>query len=174
VDAASGLDRQSFERLYGRLERPLYNVVYRWVWNAADAREIVQEAFVRLWDMRARVRPDTAERLVWRIALNLAASRRRSRKLWGWLGLEKAEAHRSGPDASQSLADHERERAIRAAVEALPQKLREVVMLCELSSMSYAEVAETLSIPVGTVGSRRNAALERLRSALEDFDVTEG
>ena len=51
------------------------NVVYRWVWRAEEAQDIVQEAFVRLWRMRERVDLATVEPLVHRIALNLGAQR---------------------------------------------------------------------------------------------------
>ena len=150
-----------------RLEKPVYNVVYRWLWDPQDAREVVQEAFVRLWRMRARVQLGSVEPLVFRIALNLAASKRRWRRTWRFFSLDSgAEPAGQGPGADVRIEDHQRQQAIRAAVEALPEKQREVVMLCELSELSYAQVAEALGIPEGTVASRRHAALERLRRSL--------
>ena len=55
---------------------------------------------------------------------------------------------------------------VRAAVDALPARLREVVLLTEYAELSYGEIAATLGIPAGTVGSRRNAALAELAEAL--------
>ena len=46
---------EDLERLYVRLEKPLCNVVFRWVWNMDEAQDLVQDAFVRLWRMRTRV-----------------------------------------------------------------------------------------------------------------------
>ena len=46
-------DEKKLETFYARLEKPVYNVVYRWLWREEDARDVVQEAFVRLWRMRA-------------------------------------------------------------------------------------------------------------------------
>ncbi len=57
--------------------------------------------------------------------------------------------------------------ALRAAVDKLPQDLRAVVVLTELSDLTYPQIGEALSIPAGTVGSRRNRALKRLREILE-------
>jgi RNA polymerase sigma-70 factor (ECF subfamily) len=151
------------ERLYRRLEKPLYNVVYRWVWNPEDAREIVQEAFVRLWRMRRRVEMKTVEPLVYRIALNLASTRRRAGKLWRWISLEAVRERtdpRHEPDAELSRS------RVRKAVHSLPEDLRRIVILCEFSDLSYAEIAGILSIPEGTVGSRRNRALKLLRARL--------
>lgn len=163
---ASGLDQEAFDGLYQRLERPLYNVVYRRLWHVQDSHDVVQEAFVRLWSMRARVRLETVQPLVWRIALNLATTRARRRRLWGWWsrsedGLEGLADPAAEADAR--LADHERVLHVRAAVESLPEKLRDVVMLCEFSGLSYAEVGSVLDIPPGTVGSRRHAGLAALR-----------
>lgn len=163
---ASGLDQQAFDGLYQRLERPLYNVVYRRLWHVQDSHDVVQEAFVRLWGMRARVRLATVEPLVWRIALNLAATRSRRRRLWGWWSRSDAGLDTlpdPGAEADARLADHERVLHVRAAVESLPEKLRDVVMLCEFSGLSYAEVGAVLDIPAGTVGSRRHAGLAALR-----------
>ena len=163
------LDEDALERLYRRLERPVYNVVYRWVWDGAEAQEVVQEAFLRLWKMRARVRMETVEPLVYRIALNQASKRLRRRKLLRWVGLEAEPADEEGRAPLGDLLSEERDQAVRAAVEALPEKYKAVVMLCEFSGMSYDEVAETLDIKVGTVGSRRHEAMRRLRDALSDW-----
>lgn len=161
------LDEVAFEALFRRLERPVYNVVYRWLWSAEEAHEVVQESFVRLWRARRRVRMETIEPYLFRIALNLAARRRRWLRRWRFVGLEGTERRPAAdPDAQALLESGERERLVRAAVEALPEHQRRVVMLCELSGMTYDQVAETLGIAPGTVGSRRHAALKHLRRLL--------
>jgi RNA polymerase sigma-70 factor (ECF subfamily) len=166
------MEEDDLERLYTRLERRLANVVYRWVWNIDEAQEIVQEAFVRLWRMRARVDLSTVEPLVYRIALNLASSRRRSKRLWQWVSLEAVRERASLARATdESMAGEEDAARLRAAVEALPEDLRRVIVMCELSEMSYQAIAEALSIPAGTVGSRRHRALARLRQALAEPEV---
>ena len=66
--------------LYERLEKPLYNVLYRTVWEREEAHDLVQETFARLWAMRARVREETVEPLAYRIGLNLARSWQRKRR----------------------------------------------------------------------------------------------
>jgi len=155
------------EALYARLEKPVYNVVYRWVWSTEDAAEIVQEAFVRLWAMRDRVRIASAEPLVYTIAINLARKRRRWRRLRSFVGLE-TEQPASVEVALSDLLDAERAQAVRAAVDALPEHLKSVMLLCHYSGLSYREVGEALAIPEGTVASRRHHALKRVRDALED------
>jgi RNA polymerase sigma-70 factor (ECF subfamily) len=157
------------EQLYARLERPLYNVVFRSVWHPEEAQDIVQEAFVRLWRMRDRVKQKTAEPLVYKIALNIASSRRRSRKLWRWVSLD---ALRSVPasqmNAEEALSAERRQARFRSALGSLPEDLRQVVMLCEFSELSYEEIAGVLSIPAGTVGSRRHRAITKLKAMLSE------
>lgn len=165
-----GLDRQALEALYLKLEKPLYNAVYRWVWNAQVAQEIVQEGFVRLWAMRARVRMDTVEPLIWRITLNRASKRYRAQRRWGWLPLVGDRASPS-PAADDAMATREQGGQLRRAIEALPEPLRQVITLCTFSEMSYAEIAQVLEIPVGTVGSRKNKAVSALRLVMEGPDV---
>lgn len=155
---------EDLERLYTELEKRLCNVVFRWVWSMDEAQDVVQEAFVRLWRMRARVDMDTVEPLIYKIALNLAASRRRSRKIWRWVSMDvlRGAAAATRP-ADESVSANEDRARLRAAVESLPDDLRQVIVLCEYSELSYDQIAQMLSIPVGTVGSRRHRALRRLR-----------
>jgi len=167
VTSGGQLDEPALEVLYVRLEKPLYNVVYRWVWDSGEATDIVQEAFVRLWGMRGRVRLETVDALVYKIALNLASKRKRAQRTWGWIPFEGWMGRSRESSADDAMAANERERAVREAVDALPEPLRAVVTLCAFSEMSYAQVAEVLDIPAGTVGSRRNKAIEQLRAALE-------
>jgi RNA polymerase sigma factor (sigma-70 family) len=161
-------DRADIERLYARLEVPLYNVAYRWLWNRDDARDAVQDAFVRLWRMRDRIDPATVEPLVYRIALNLAANRRRAKRLWHWVSLEPLrDRAETGLRPDDALAARDRTLALRKAIEALPERLRRVIALCEFSGMSYEEVGKALGIPAGTVASRRSLAVRRLEVLLE-------
>ena len=155
------------ERLFIEVERPLFNVVYRWLWHREDEAEVVQEAFLRLWSMQARVDPGTAKPLVYRIALNLAASRRRRARLRRFVGLEQA-APTDERHPEHLLSGRGEAARVRGAVDALPEKLRRVITLCELGELSYADVARALEIPAGTVASRRAAAMVKLRAALAE------
>jgi RNA polymerase sigma-70 factor (ECF subfamily) len=165
------LDRPTLEALYVRLERPVYNVVYRWTWEPEVARELTQDTFVRLWGMRDRVRVETVEALVFQIAVNLVRRRRRWRSLRTFFGIDEQQDASRAPGPEALALGTERALAVRAAVEALPQGQRDVVVLCHFSGLSYREVGEILGIPEGTVGSRRTLALKRLRADLERHDA---
>jgi RNA polymerase sigma factor (sigma-70 family) len=162
------LTAERLEALYASLEKPMFNVVYRWLWDRNEARDVVQDAFVRVWQGRARVRLETIQPLLFRTAVNLAANRRRARRLRAWVGLGEAEDAASEGDPEGELGRRQREQKVRRAVEALPEKLRQVVLLCELSGLSNGEVAQVLRIPEGTVASRKHLAMRRLEEALHE------
>jgi RNA polymerase sigma-70 factor (ECF subfamily) len=63
--------------------------------------------------------------------------------------------------------EHAQEQMLQGAMEELPVHFREVLLLCEVEEMSYQEIAETLSIPMGTVMSRLSRARKALREILQ-------
>jgi RNA polymerase sigma-70 factor (ECF subfamily) len=67
---------------YRRLERPLYNVLYRLLWQREDCQDLIQDAFVRVWERRDKVDDATIDALIWTTALNLARNRLRWKRLW--------------------------------------------------------------------------------------------
>ncbi|MFC1840240.1 RNA polymerase sigma factor, partial [Thermodesulfobacteriota bacterium] len=88
-DKSPTLSRVSLETLYIELEKPLFNVVFRYLWNKEEAQDLVQESFIRLWKMRERVNMKTVKPLAYRICLNLAASSLRRKKILSFLSLDK-------------------------------------------------------------------------------------
>ena len=162
-------DQRRVEELYLRLERKLTSVVYRWLWNREETRDVIQEAFVRLWQMRDRVDWNRAEPLIYRIALNVASKRRRSRRIWQLVTLSelRTEGPADGATASAQRDDAAREQRVRRAIDALPERHRRVLVMTMHAEMTYGEIGEVLGISPGTVGSRRNTAIQRLRAMLQ-------
>ena len=160
-----GLDNAAFEQLYEQLERPLYNAAYRYVWHAEDAHDCVQDAFMKIWDARERIRPETASSYAWRTVLNTASKKRRWKKLRGFVGLESLQAHGTPDTALTAKLEDAR---VRNAVDALPEDLKRVVLMSEMGALSHEAIADILGVAVGTIASRRSRAFERLRVALGD------
>ena len=151
------------DALYRRQRKRLYNAVYRYVWNAADADEIVQEAFVKLWKVRADVVEGTVDGLIWRIALNLATNRHNRKKRWSFTNLDKLV---SGRDPEVDVGKRALNKEVRRAIDALDDELRAVMLMTEFSQLSQREVADVLDIAEGTVASRRHRAREQLKKRL--------
>ncbi len=158
----TSVDKTQWIDLYRRLEKPLYNVVYRVIWDAAESQDVVQEAFLRCWRRKEDVRVDGFTALLYRTALNLASNRRRRVRLWRTVG-DAAIAQ----VVDESAADEPISPVVRTAFDALPDALKHVVLLTEIAGMTYPEVAAALAIAEGTVGSRRSRALALLREQLE-------
>ena len=160
----TSVDKQQWIDVYKALEKPLYNVVYRVLWDSAESQDVVQETFLRCWRRKDDIRADGFKALLFRTALNLASNRRRSMRIWRMVGVAALD-----DVADQSPWSDSFSKPVREALDKLPSALRDVLLLTELAGMTYPEIAAALGIAVGTVGSRRTRALALLR---ERLDVT--
>ncbi len=162
-----GATEADWQALYVRLERPLYNLAYRDVWNRQDAQDAVHDAFLQLWARRRTIRADTADRYLWVSVLNLSRKRRRWSRAKRFVYGEELLAL-EGPQSPESdAASSQEHRLLRDAIDRLPEKLRSVLLLTEFAEMSYESIAGLLSIPAGTVASRRHLAIKQLDSELK-------
>ena len=158
-------DEAALGHLMQRWERPVKAVIGRLVGNAAEAEELAQEAFVRLWQRRERFRPG-AEFRPWMLSLALNLARNRLRwwrrrplvALEDWTPLPPAD----GAEGAGALELRERAEAVRAAVAALPLEQREALVLFEYEGLAQAEIA----VIAGTTSKAVERRLERARAAL--------
>jgi RNA polymerase sigma-70 factor, ECF subfamily len=153
---------------YRRLEKPLYNVLFRWLWQAQDCQDVIHDAFLRVWRARARVDAARLDKFVWTAALNLARNRLRWRNVWRFAAVDTEVS--DDRDPVEVAAQHQRDMRLRVALDRLPREQREVVLLSEFGGLSTAEIADVLHIPPGTVGSRKHIALSQLRRELSEND----
>jgi RNA polymerase sigma-70 factor, ECF subfamily len=153
----------ALEQLYRDRYRTFRDVLSGVVGSQDLAREVVQEAFARALRERRQFRGEgNLEAWVWRIALNVAFKLRRDlHKEWE---LNAEPADRGG-------ADHGAD--VRAAVQALPPRRRLVVFLRYYADLSYAEIAEVISVSEGTVAATLAQARSELGERLELEEVTQ-
>lgn len=149
---------------YRRLEKPLFNVLYRQLWQREECQDVIQDAFVRIWERRERVSEPTLDALIWMTALNLARNRLRWRKLWRHEPMGE-----SLPAEGVSPEDFLTAQRLRAALCQLPSASRDVLLLSEFSGLRGDEIAALLDIPAGTVASRKHNAVVRLKALLGEF-----
>lgn len=157
--------RRALEALYVQHERGLYNVAYRYTWHAEDARDVVHDAFVRMWRKREAIDWPRAAGLAYRTVLGLAANRRRANAVRAVFGL-RAHAEPAVPSADELLEAARDDAAVRRGIDRLPETLRSVLVMCAFSDLDYAAIGEVLGIPAGTVGSRRTTAIAKIREEL--------
>ena len=167
-DTPKTLNRVSLEALYKELEKPLFNVAFRYLWNREAARDLVHEAFLRLWKMRSRVEMITVKPLIYKICINLAASRMKRKKILTFLSLDTINREPTGKD-NDDFERKEEIQLLKKVINGLPSKLKETVLLTEFSDMTYGEIGKSLGIPAGTVGSRRNKAIRLMREKFSEI-----
>ncbi len=159
----------------------LYRVGRRLTGETADAEDLVQETLLRAWRGWAGFTQGSNVR-AWLLTIlrNTFVSRWRSRKREGTsISLDDADPHAIyRAVGSQDPEGHFFERVVDthvlAAVEGLPEEFREALVLSDLEGLPYAEVAEVLGIPIGTVKSRLFRARRLLQRQLHDHAVELG
>jgi RNA polymerase sigma factor (sigma-70 family) len=147
----------------------VYRLAYRLSGNRADAEDLTQETFVRVFKSLAEYTPGTFEGWLHRITTNLFLDmvRRRQRIRFDALpddAGDRLAANTAGPE--QAYAELHLDPEVQGALDALPADFRAAVVLCDLEGLSYEEIAATLGIKVGTVRSRIHRGRVLLREAL--------
>jgi len=161
---------RTLEDAFARHQSELLGMLYYVVGNIEDARDAMQEAFIKCWKHRDTL-PEIANLQAWifQVALNAgrdlrsAAWRRHRRPLED--GGESLVAAEIQPDAV--LTDSERLAIVRHAIRQLRGEEQEVFLLRQNGQMTYQQIAETVHVPLGTVKTRMRLALSKLRQALE-------
>ena len=134
--------------------------------NPTLAEDAVQETMIKAWQGLGRFRGESSMRTwVLRIAHNTAISMLRRRRE-SVMAPEDMPELAGGPDPARSSAAMSDLRELRAALEQLDELSRSVVILREVEGMTYAEIAETLEVPVPTVKTRLLRARKRLAGAI--------
>ncbi len=160
-------DNAAFSDLIRETQRKLYPVVWRIVRSQDEAADVIQEAYVKLYEHRDRL--DVNQPVfpyLKRIAVNLALNR--VRKLApGNISSSLLDEMRSEEMASHAVEYDELVRRVHAAVLELPEEQRRVLELRLQEKLSYQQIAETLGIKPGTVMSRLSRAREKMMHSLE-------
>lgn len=152
---------------YQRLEKPLYNMLYRMLWHSQDCQDLLQEAFLKVWQQGANLELQTLDAYVYSTAMNLARNKIRWRMNWLFDNLDPVLEQWFGTDTPENtLMQQQQQQLLRKVLAVLPAKEREVLLLTEYSELTLADVALVLQIPPGTVASRRNRALRQLQQQL--------
>ena len=153
--ATSG-DEEAFLALYRRRQAGLYRFAFHMSGSDAIAEEVTQEVFVAV--IRDGKRFDegrgTAASYLFGVARNHVLKILQRDRAYVALDDESADMTPTGEDVLSDLARAEAIENVRQAVLELPPNYREAVVLCDLEELTYAEAADTLGVPVGTVRSR--------------------
>ncbi|MHC4470757.1 MAG: RNA polymerase sigma factor [Planctomycetota bacterium] len=166
-----GQDGEALTHAFLALRDRLLGTAYFVLGHREDAREAVQEAFLKCWRKRAEVRQSgNLNAWIFTVVLNSAKDQRRRRRVRRAEPLPGNESmlpstREQGPPAA--AAKHELLARMRAAILELPETEREVFLLRQNGDLTYAAIADALGAPVGTMKTRMRSALRRLREILD-------
>ena len=166
VDGCVEGDRAAQRRLYDRHADRVYTLVLKMTGNREEAFDLSQDIFIRVFDRIGDFRGDSAlATWIHRIAVNRVLHYlrriRRGRAATERLR-EKASQYADAPDADLSMD-------LDVVLADFPDVERAVLLLRYQQELSYAEIAEVLDIPMGTVGSRLNRARDQLKDRMASY-----
>jgi RNA polymerase sigma-70 factor, ECF subfamily len=157
-------DVAALDELIRRYWSPLIAYVNRLGGSACTAEDIAQQTFQRLWERRTSWRSTgSVQGLLYRIARNLAVSEYRSEQSRSRADAVGGALTREPTTPLEMLENAELHDVLARAVEALPQRRREVFILRCVHDLSYAEIAEIMGISQQTVANQLSRALTTLR-----------
>jgi RNA polymerase sigma-70 factor, ECF subfamily len=160
-------------QLISRHGRGLTAIATRYLGNHAEAEDVVQETFFRIWSHATRFDPDRAKATTWiyAIAVRLCIDRLRRLKLRRLFGLGAGmdaaeEIGDPAPATDQALGDRQTLELTRKAITALPDRQRMALLLAAVGGLDTARIAETLDITPGAVEQLLVRARRNLRGSL--------
>ena len=183
--AAGGGDEEAFGELVVRHRNAIVNLAHRYLRNRADADDLAQQVFLKVYRARKRYRPE-AKFTTWlyRVAVNTCLNEVRNRKrrvTWVATSLEGSGDPDSSGSAASRLADadgeaplesvekEELKERVRDAVAQLPERQRLAILLNKFHGLSYEELAETLEMTIPGVKSLLVRARENVRTTIEPY-----
>ncbi len=167
-------DAYAFDLLVHRYKDPLLNFIYRFLSDFVESEDIVQETFYRVYKNKHYYK-EVAKFSTWiyTIAGNLAKTELRRRKRRKVFSIHKETAAEKELELPDLKSDPEKEvntviteKIIQKAINSLPQKFKQVIVLRDIQGFSYEEISSIIKVPLGTVKSRVNRARLKLQEDL--------
>jgi RNA polymerase sigma-70 factor, ECF subfamily len=181
VAASKNGDQEAFAQLVQRYQRRVFNLVYRMLRQYEEATEITQETFLSAWQGLPAFRGDARfSTWLYRIAYNCSLKqlelRKRDRALQVALEAEKTLENANDEQRENAELDaRDHQILIQEHLSHLPTKYRIVLILRHLQDMTYEEMAEILTMPIGTIKTHlfraRNLLKERLQSLNRESEM---
>ncbi|MEK6676333.1 MAG: sigma-70 family RNA polymerase sigma factor [Planctomycetota bacterium] len=172
---------EAFTELVVRYQDRLFNTCWRICGNLEDAQDVTQEAFMKAYQNIASFRGDSAfYTWLYRVAVNLALSQRRSKKRRPVVSLDGVSTEgtqveplarkmliASQKDTATAAADAELAGRVLAALHSLKEDDRAIVVLRDMEGLDYEQIGRILELPAGTVKSRLHRARMELRKLVQ-------
>lgn len=169
-------DDSAFDQLVERYYQHVLNYLCHQCWDKVIAEDICQDTFVKLYNSKEKYKPVTTfKAFLFTVARNVFIDNYRKTKKTKTTSLDAVYGDNSfvsyiqcvTPDTGDVIDSNERLTKIMAAINELPEILKDVFILSEIEQLKYSEISEILNIPVGTVKSRMFNAVKILQKLLQ-------
>jgi len=166
-------DAAAVQSLVARKLRRVLALAERMLGDPAEAEDVAQETFFKVWRYAARWRPGVAKFDTWlhRVTLNLCYDRLRRRRERPTA--EPPDTPDLGPGPDRGLLAADVGRRVNAALQALPPRQREAIVLCHYQELGNIEAAELMSVSVEALESLLSRGRRALRQTLADLAASE-
>jgi RNA polymerase sigma-70 factor (ECF subfamily) len=162
-------DEVAFNKAFDLYYMPLCFFADKMLHDLDLSRSVVQQVFVDLWIKRDRLRIDSLKSYLYQSVRNAAFDVLKHKKAESKY-LSTLETEETGI-LSDFMEEAELADRINRAIQNLPEKCREVFILCRFEELKYAEIAEKLNISVKTVEMQISIALKKLRNELSEYQM---
>lgn len=169
---------QALEMLYQRYSRYAYVLAYRITHDSQAAEDIVQEAFLAVWNKATSYQEQQGSVRTWLQAIvhhraidRLRASLRHDGQWTSLLAESGQDTDSAVVEVWEEVWRNERNSLIHSMLERLPEEQRQVIELGYFAGYTHTEIAERWHIPLGTVKGRMRLGLQKMRQLLSAYDV---
>lgn len=181
VRRAQAGDLDAFQQLFEKYQRGVYNIIFQMVRSDADAADLTQDVFVRVWKSLPRLEaPEAFVSWLYRIATNLSRNWIRDNTRVRQESLDQPIGNAEEEGSAREVADptgdpatitqtRSMQEVVQRAIQGLSEDHRLVVTLHHLEGRSVEEIADIMKCSVGTVKSRLSRARDALRRKLAGY-----
>ncbi len=178
IEKARNGDVSAFEKLVSLYAKKIYNYCYRMTDSREDAEDLAQEVFIKVYQNLKSFKGDSKfSTWIYRIAYNTCVDRYRKNRKLDTVSLNygkdedsvKIELVSNDPLPEEEVIKKERYRKLQACIAGLKPEYKTVIILRDIQNYTYAEIAEILQVPLGTVKSHISRARAALCDALREM-----
>jgi RNA polymerase sigma-70 factor (ECF subfamily) len=174
-------DEDAFEILVDRHQTSTLNLIYRFIGDRTQAKDLAQEVFIRVWQSARTYQPKAKfTTWVYRITANLCFNELKSARRKRWFSFNQSDEDSrvaieerladSAPSAEDLLLEKERSRQISDALQSLPENQRMALILKRYDDVSYQEIAQIIGCSVSAVESLLVRAKRALQEKLKNYE----